>query len=107
MGVGGRPRGQTMHIAVVHAKRGGNRDCIVNFFIGCALLPCASDIFICDLLSASLYYAGNREPGFQLLRNCGYLEIRLFSVDELLISVEPVSSHSTMSVLTEVAIVLR
>src|SRR5215467_15851417 len=95
LGIGRCPRGQTIDITVIHAKGGCNQNGIVDLFIGCALLTGASDILACDLLAASLYFAGNCEQGLQLVGNlCGF-KIRLYAVDELLISVEPVSRYRT------------
>ncbi len=69
----------------------------MDLFVSCPLLPSAKNVLVGDLLTALLHFARDREQGFQLFRNCGHLAICFHTVDELLISVEPVSSHGTVS----------
>jgi hypothetical protein len=57
--VGGRPGSQAIDVAVVHAEGRSDQDGVVNFFLGCAILPCAGDIILGNLLATFLHLAGD------------------------------------------------
>src|ERR1700677_1282993 len=107
IGVSRRPSGQPIRVSVVHAEGSRDQDRVVDLLVRGPLLPGAEDVLARDLLAAALYFASNGKQRLHLLRDCGHLEIRLHTIHELLISVEPVSSHGAVRMLAEVAIVLR
>ena len=107
LGIARLPCGEAVNVAVEHAKRGRDQYGVVDFFVGRALLASAVDVRGCDLLAALLNFASDGKQRFHFAGDRGRLEVELHIVHQFLVIAEAVSGHSTMSVLTELAIVLR
>jgi hypothetical protein len=75
--VGGRPGGQAIDVAVVHAESRGDQYGVVNLLIRCATLPCTSDITFGNPLATFLHLASDGQQGLQLVRNRRSFEVRL------------------------------
>ncbi len=62
-----RPGGKAIHIAVIHAKGGGNEYGILNFHVRCALFARLLNIVTLHVLAALLHFAGDGEQRLELV----------------------------------------
>ena len=82
-----RPGTEAVHVAVVHTKGCCDQDCIMDFFVGGAVLAGQPDIFGSYVLATLLNVVGDVQQRFQFVRNFRFNE----SLIHMLQNVESVS----------------
>jgi hypothetical protein len=102
-----RPSGQAVHMAVAHAESSRDQHRVVDLKVRGALQPCAFDVLRQNVLAAALYFTGDCQQSFQLVRNTRTLGVLFDIQNQLFIAAQVIICHRAMDGLTEKAIVPR
>src|ERR1700733_3382123 len=97
--------GQAIYITVIHAKRSGDEDGVVNLEVGRAVLAGGFDIAGFDELAILLDFAGYGEKGLQLGADVRLGEVGLDLLDESLVAAEVSGSDGAVDAVTVVCAV--
>ena len=98
---------QTVYIPVEHAERGGDKDSVMNFQVGCTLRTGMRDVFFTHRFSTLLNFARNGEQRFQSGTNGRVLIVSADGIDQIIVAVQMVRGGGAMAGLAKVAVVSR